>query len=960
MPEETTNFTPPWLDASDITVNEADGTAVFTVIRTGDVSRSGSINYSTRGISATPDSDFTPTTGALTFETGENSKTVAIPIINDNDVEGAEIVALAFDYSSIQNMYLRRVEAAATITSDDAAAPRLMIDGGGNVGESAGQARITFRREGDLSRTSAISYRTEGNSATVGEDFEAASGVVNFAAGEASQTVTVNILNDSRSESDESFRVVLDRASATQFDSSLPEGVTVTVQDDDQPAPTLRMSLNGGPVVREDAGTLSFTLSRDGSLIRASSVGYRIVGDTATAGEDFEAQDGVVTFAAGESSKTITVALRNDDLVEGTEALRLEIDRSRMTNLTAYGERVSAWIQSDDQPPPTLRMSLNGGPVIREDAGSLSFTLSREGALTRESSVPYRITSDNATTGEDYEAQEGLVTFAAGESSKTITVGLRNDDRHETTESLRLEIDRSRMTNLTAYGERVSAWIQDDDDLAPTLRLSTNTSLVRENAGSISFTLTRQGAVSRESSVGFRIVGDTATAGEDFEAKDGTVTFAAGESSKTIMVGLRDDDRHENTESLRLEIDRSRMTNLTAAGDQVTVWVQDNDEALPLPELRIENTTANEGDGVALFTVSRTGDLSRVSRVSYTTRPDTAAIATGLYGSGDFQLASDQLIFAAGEASKTIRVSLVDDREVEPSENFRVHLFSPADAVIRNTVGVATIFDNDVAPISNGRLITGQRRRADTLAGGSGNDTFNGRGGNDDLDGGAGDDRALFFAPSGNFRITTLCGVTEVKGLRGAGDYQNTITTLIDIENLYFSNGVIKVNDGTDESDRILGSAGADLMDGGYGDDTLSGGNGADILAGGAGDDMLYGGSGTDRVLFSASQSQYQFTRTDGGMIRVSGPEGTDLLNSIETVAFGDDAPMAIGRLLTSSTITTRSVSAAAATSLTAAAMASILTHSVASTVTSLALSLTSHTRTTNTEMRNLGQLGIV
>ena len=61
---------------------------------------------------------------------------------------------------------------------------------------------------------------------------------------------------------------------------------------------------------------------------------------------------------------------------------------------------------------------------------------------------------------------------------------------------------------------------------------------------------------------------------------------------------------------------------------------------------------------------------------------------------------------------------------------------------------------------------------SDTLTGTSGDDFFDGKGGDDIIDGGAGTDTILIFEDSGTFELTTLAGVTKIKGLSGSGDYR--------------------------------------------------------------------------------------------------------------------------------------------------------------------------------------------
>ncbi|WP_137702397.1 hypothetical protein [Marimonas lutisalis] len=93
---------------------------------------------------------------------------------------------------------------------------------------------------------------------------------------------------------------------------------------------------------------------------------------------------------------------------------------------------------------------------------------------------------------------------------------------------------------------------------------------------------------------------------------------------------------------------------------------------------------------------------------------------------------------------------------------------------------------------------------------------------------------------------------------------------------------------GTTTADLIEGNDGNDTLIGLDGNDTLLGGNDNDWLDGGAGDDSIDGGAGTDIALFNGNRDDYTVTDLGGGLIEISGPEGTDTFTNIELYEFAD------------------------------------------------------------------------
>ena len=94
----------------------------------------------------------------------------------------------------------------------------------------------------------------------------------------------------------------------------------------------------------------------------------------------------------------------------------------------------------------------------------------------------------------------------------------------------------------------------------------------------------------------------------------------------------------------------------------------------------------------------------------------------------------------------------------------------------------------------------------------------------------------------------------------------------------------------TNDADWVKGTAAGDTLYGLSGQDILLGLGGGDFLIGGPGDDVLVGGAGEDTAWFGGKRAAYSIAPMTDGTIRVTGPEGTDLLMSVEQLRFTDAA----------------------------------------------------------------------
>ena len=176
----------------------------------------------------------------------------------------------------------------------------------------------------------------------------------------------------------------------------------------------------------------------------------------------------------------------------------------------------------------------------------------------------------------------------------------------------------------------------------------------------------------------------------------------------------------------------------------------------------------------------------------------------------------------------------------------------------------------------------------DTLLGGDGDDRLYGGGGDDILDGGAGLDTAVYIGARSAYTISTVNGVTTVRGPDGEDRLTN-------VERLQFDDAIVSIDEGV----RVSGTAADDALTGTAGNDILSGLDGNDTLNGLGGDDILFGGAGRDHLNGGAGIDTAWYENTGGGVLIVdllnpsenTGEAAGDTYDSIERVvgSTGDD-----------------------------------------------------------------------
>ena len=353
---------------------------------------------------------------------------------------------------------------------------------------------------------------------------------------------------------------------------------------------------------------------------------------------------------------------------------------SNRTNYTVTGALV----------PPSF--AIGNAPAVSE-GGNLTFTVTKTGTTSSSYSVNYTTGGGTATSGADYTATSGTLTFPAGSTtSQPITVPTLTDGVVESPETVLVTLS-SPTGGATITTSQGSGTI---NDVPPPSFAIGNATAVSEG-GSLTFTVTKTGTTASSYSVNYTTGGGTATSGTDYTAKSGTLTFAAGgTTSQPITVPTLTDSVVESPETVLVTLS-SPTGGATITTSQGTGTIND---VPPPPSFAIGNATAVSEGSPLTFTVTKTGTTSSTYSVNYTTGGGTATSGT------DYTATSGTLTFAAGgTTSQPITVPTLTDSVVESPETVLVTLSSPTGgATVTTSQGSGTINDNsssNLPPVAN-------------------------------------------------------------------------------------------------------------------------------------------------------------------------------------------------------------------------------------------------------------------
>lgn len=208
---------------------------------------------------------------------------------------------------------------------------------------------------------------------------------------------------------------------------------------------------------------------------------------------------------------------------------------------------------------------------------------------------------------------------------------------------------------------------------AQTLEFDSEVYNVDEGAGTVTLTVIKTGSTTGPISVHYatenRVEPSFATAGSDYTATSGDLTFAPNETSKQFTVPILEDSTYEDAEVFRVVL--SSPTGGAAVRDPSTaqVTIIENDGP-PKVQFSSASYSAQEGDGSATLIITKTGATARSATVHYKTRDGTATAPSDYTFTGDDLSAS--VVFEPSETSKTIQIPLNNDSFIEGNETFEV------------------------------------------------------------------------------------------------------------------------------------------------------------------------------------------------------------------------------------------------------------------------------------------------
>ena len=652
------------------------------------------VDYQIYNGSATAGEDFVTSSGTLSFAPiwsggGEDTKEIRVPIIGDDVYEGDENLYIVL--TNPTNDYIIDDDRGyGTIVDNEIEPLTLTLH---NRAEAERDSNWILNFTARLNRPAPVggvtlSYTTSDGSAKAGDDYIETNGTITIAEGVVDGYIPVEIIGDKINESTEQFH--LDITSITG--ATLNDGNALgTIYDDDP----IEFRISDERVTEGASGTtqeMTFTVY----LLKEApfdgiTIDYYTQNGSATAGLDYTAISGTITFNSGEREKTITVTILGDDEIEGDEYFGVRLNNnSDGTIRDSYG---NGRIDDDDGSFSTiefdhLEFSIVEGNSSQQD---LNFTFTITPASPVDATFDYGTWSqlnsgdehiaENENGDNDYISTSGTKNILAGSTSVTIPVKINGDTKIEKDEEFYFYIHNQDKINISGGGAVAKGKIVNDDGSYPTLScMSDIVSIEEGDSGqkTLEYLFTLDAPAHAGTSFEYKTI-DESTDGSDYESIPITsYTIAEGERNISLSVQINGDTDIEPNERFYMEL--SNLINLDSSScSRVESNIINDDGELPIVSIEAPVTTFDEGN-------------SSTTRVDFSFKLDRPAHKDGLElkfktkdgtatsNDDDYQeILPTTITFNTGETEKNASVYINGDELIEIDENFYIKMYDLVD-----------------------------------------------------------------------------------------------------------------------------------------------------------------------------------------------------------------------------------------------------------------------------------------
>ena len=667
-------------------------------------------------VTATPQggassADYSGVPGSVTFAAGETEQSFTVRATDDSADDDGESVQLGFG----------RLPSGVALGSPATATVALVAGSGVSTWflffeessytatEGGTAARVTVGLSNPwkpaLNESLTIGIFTpEHRGGADAADYSGVPERVTFQPGQTRVSFTVTATNDSDDDDGES--IYLQFAGFDIEDLELdraPRAATVHLRDNDGARAV--QAFFGAQTYRVNEGSaVDVSVQLDKAPGRELTILITTAHGNGASSADYSGVPESITFSGSQSTRTFAVQALSDNVNDDQEYLTFGFgalpasvaagDPATTTlNLVDTNDSISIRTISFDAQDTNVRELLEGSIY------SLYVYLNR--AADNDIVVPLQVTHLDGATSADYSGLPETVIIPAGERRENVIIRVLEDAEDDHGEGIRVRFGTlPRGVRKDNRADTATFRFLDNDTL-PAISIAGADVKEWPNPQSyLNFVAALDYAPEFEVAVDYRTVNGSAVAGQDYESRSGTLTFAEGERSKYIRVLVCHDGIDESTETMTLQLSNPVRTKLEGNGS-ATGSIRNNNGSGAKPcatGISVSDVSAPEPNSNHLRRQEIEFEVSLNQADTGTVTADYRTVNGTATAGQDYEPASGTVTFRPGQTRRTVKVVVIADAHDDPGETFTLRLSNPSGAYIGDGEGTATLTNSGPMP----------------------------------------------------------------------------------------------------------------------------------------------------------------------------------------------------------------------------------------------------------------------
>ena len=663
-------------------------TALFTVSLTATSPQRVTVNYSTEDGTAKAGVDYVAiASNVLTFQPGQTQQTIAVTV--DAEPAGALTKTFSVMLSNPAAATIVQVQATGTILNGSPLPALVIADRAVTASTSVATGAVfTVTLSAASSQPVTVDYVTADGTAKSGVDYVAvAPSLLTFSAGQTQQTIEVTVDAEPAGAGVKAFTINLFDATGATVGSGQATGtISPPVAPAVSSAAATVLASAGGPT---DA---IFVVTLSAPSDKPVSVSYATADGSATAGVDYVATSGNLTFAPNLTAQNITVQVNAAPQYDVSRTFTVAL--SSPIGATIATGQATGTIANPNIPP---QISISNAAVIASTTSTTtaSFVVSLSARSVPAVTVVFATSDGTAKAGVDYvAAPPTTLTFMAGQTQQSVSVTVNSEQASAPDTNFAVTLSQPSGAVISRSSGLGVAEILNPQTF-PTVSIGP-ANVIASTSGptKATFTVSLSAAFNQPVTVDYATADGTAKAGVDYVAIASTpLTFMPGQIQQTLSVTVEPQTIGTLSKTFNVMLSNQSPSNITIpTSPAIGAILAPN--SLPAVSIAPATVLASSGGPTeATFSVTLSAPSDQPATVEYATADGTASA-----GQDYVAVSPTVLTFAPGQTEQIITVMVNAAPDYDLSRTFSLNIADPNGLTISTGQATGTIQNPNAPP----------------------------------------------------------------------------------------------------------------------------------------------------------------------------------------------------------------------------------------------------------------------